>query len=63
MLPATQIVPAYSHTPPTLRKAGGFMQSIKAIRCTFCNKLLAKVGIVGYLEIKCPRCKTVNTTR
>lgn len=39
------------------------MQSIKAIRCKFCNKLLAKVGIVGYLEIKCPRCKTVNTTR
>ena len=30
------------------------MQSIKAIRCTFCNKLLAKVGIVGYLEIKMP---------
>ncbi|WP_080447997.1 Com family DNA-binding transcriptional regulator [Haemophilus influenzae] len=24
---------------------------------------MAKVGIVGYLEIKCPRCKTVNTTR
>ncbi|WP_080447998.1 hypothetical protein [Haemophilus influenzae] len=23
---------------------------------------MAKVGIVGYLEIKCPRCKTVNTT-
>ncbi|WP_054442403.1 Com family DNA-binding transcriptional regulator [Haemophilus influenzae] len=39
------------------------MQSINAIRCTFCNKLLATVGIVGYLEIKCPRCKTVNTTR
>ncbi|MDN3211389.1 Com family DNA-binding transcriptional regulator [Haemophilus sp. SZY H51] len=39
------------------------MQSTKAIRCTFCNKLLAKVGTVGYLEIKWHRCKTVNTTR
>ncbi|THA10554.1 Com family DNA-binding transcriptional regulator [Rodentibacter pneumotropicus] len=33
---------------------------MKAIRCSFCNKLLAKVGPVGYLEIKCSRCKTIN---
>ncbi|AAC23179.1 Mu-like prophage protein Com [Haemophilus sputorum HK 2154] len=39
------------------------MQSIKTIRCTFCNKLLAKVGTVGYLEIKCPRCKVINFTK
>ncbi|WP_414600909.1 Com family DNA-binding transcriptional regulator [Actinobacillus porcinus] len=36
------------------------MQSIKAIRCTNCNKFLAKVGTVDCLEIKCPRCKIIN---
>ncbi|WP_425248730.1 Com family DNA-binding transcriptional regulator [Chelonobacter oris] len=39
------------------------MQSIKTIRCTFCNKLLAKVGTVVYLEIKCPRCKGLLALR
>lgn len=28
------------------------------LRCRMCNKLLAKG--VGKLEIKCPRCKSIN---
>jgi len=29
-------------------------------RCTQCNRLLAKVGGSAKVEIKCPRCKTMN---
>lgn len=29
-------------------------------RCTQCNRLLAKVEGMGKVEIKCPRCKTMN---
>ncbi|MFC2543589.1 MULTISPECIES: zinc finger domain-containing protein [Pasteurellaceae] len=36
------------------------MQNLKEIRCQCCNKLLAKVGTVKRLEIKCSRCKTIN---
>ncbi|WP_420905148.1 zinc finger domain-containing protein [Candidatus Magnetaquiglobus chichijimensis] len=31
------------------------------IRCGQCHKLLAKGS--GHLEIKCPRCKTINHLR
>ncbi|MDH1070215.1 Com family DNA-binding transcriptional regulator [Acinetobacter johnsonii] len=34
------------------------MQNLK---CQCCFKLLAKVGAFDALEIKCPRCKTLNT--
>ena len=30
-------------------------------RCEKCGKLLAKMGTTGTVEIKCPRCKTLNT--
>ena len=33
------------------------MQNIK---CRCCFKLLAKVGKFDQIEIKCPRCKTIN---
>ncbi|WP_090920601.1 Com family DNA-binding transcriptional regulator [Phocoenobacter skyensis] len=37
------------------------MQKIKEIRCKKCRKLLAKYKKVQYLEIKCVRCKKINT--
>ncbi|MDN5621665.1 MAG: Com family DNA-binding transcriptional regulator [Acinetobacter sp.] len=33
------------------------MQNIK---CRCCFKLLAKIGKFDHIEIKCPRCKTIN---
>ncbi|WP_349929207.1 Com family DNA-binding transcriptional regulator [Acinetobacter sp. A1-4-2] len=33
------------------------MQNLK---CRCCFKLLAKVGMFNEIEIKCPRCKTIN---
>ncbi|WP_227515679.1 Com family DNA-binding transcriptional regulator [Acinetobacter qingfengensis] len=30
------------------------------IKCRCCYKLLAKIGQYDCLEIKCPRCKTLN---
>ena len=33
---------------------------MKDFRCKQCNRLLAKVGGGGRVEIKCPRCKTMN---
>lgn len=32
---------------------------MKEFRCEKCGKLLAKIE--GKAEIKCPRCKTINT--
>ena len=29
-------------------------------RCKFCHRLLAKVEDAGLVEIKCPKCKTMN---
>jgi phage FluMu protein Com len=29
-------------------------------RCKFCHRLLAKVEEAGKVEIKCPKCKTIN---
>lgn len=34
------------------------MQNLK---CQCCFKLLAKVNAFNVLEVKCPRCKTLNT--
>ncbi|WP_081401285.1 Com family DNA-binding transcriptional regulator [Acinetobacter tandoii] len=34
------------------------MQNLK---CQCCFKLLAKVGAFDTIEVKCPRCKTLNT--
>lgn len=34
------------------------MQNLK---CQCCFKLLAKIGIFDQIEIKCPRCKTLNS--
>lgn len=33
---------------------------MKDVRCKNCNKLLAKADNKGHIEIKCPRCKTLN---
>ena len=36
-------------------------ETMEIVRCTNCNKLLGKVE--GSYEIKCPRCKTMNTDK
>lgn len=36
---------------------------MEEIRCKKCNKLLMKVGKGALYEIKCPRCKTMNTNK
>lgn len=33
---------------------------MKPIKCKLCSKLLAKIETFSALEIKCPRCKTLN---
>ncbi|MFC1511353.1 Com family DNA-binding transcriptional regulator [Candidatus Margulisiibacteriota bacterium] len=33
---------------------------LKEFRCKFCHRLLAKVGDNSKVEIKCPKCKTLN---
>ena len=33
---------------------------LKEFRCKFCHRLLAKVGEGSKVEIKCPKCKTMN---
>jgi len=33
---------------------------MKEIRCIQCKKLLAKLEGVKQIEIKCPRCKSIN---
>jgi phage FluMu protein Com len=33
---------------------------LKEFRCKFCQRLLAKVGENSRVEIKCPKCKTLN---
>jgi len=30
------------------------------IRCTKCNRLLAKVNITGTIEVKCDKCNKIN---
>ncbi|HGJ0761812.1 TPA: Com family DNA-binding transcriptional regulator [Salmonella enterica subsp. enterica serovar Bovismorbificans] len=30
------------------------------VRCRHCNKLLARASF-DFIEVKCPRCKTLNT--
>lgn len=34
--------------------------AMKDFRCKFCHRLLAKVGEAKKVEIKCPKCKTMN---
>ena len=34
--------------------------SLKEFRCKFCHRLLAKVAEGSKVEIKCPKCKTLN---
>lgn len=34
--------------------------ALKDFRCKFCHRLLAKVGEAKKVEIKCPKCKTMN---
>lgn len=45
-----------------LRVSSMIKQKNNDIRCEHCNKLLGK-GIALALEIKCPRCGTVNSLR
>jgi phage FluMu protein Com len=33
---------------------------MKEFRCKFCHRLLAKVEEGSKVEIKCPKCKTMN---
>ncbi|WP_420909073.1 Com family DNA-binding transcriptional regulator [Acinetobacter modestus] len=33
---------------------------MKNLKCQCCLKLLARTGYFDHVEIKCPRCKTVN---
>lgn len=33
---------------------------LKEFRCSFCNRLLARVGAASQVEIKCPKCKSLN---
>ena len=33
---------------------------MKEFRCKFCHRLLAKVADDSKVEIKCPKCKTMN---
>jgi phage FluMu protein Com len=33
---------------------------LKEFRCKFCHRLLAKVDAGSKVEIKCPKCKTLN---
>ena len=33
---------------------------MKEFRCKFCHRLLAKVEEEAKVEIKCPKCKTMN---
>ncbi|HBO4355103.1 TPA: Com family DNA-binding transcriptional regulator [Pseudomonas aeruginosa] len=33
---------------------------VKDIRCGGCHRLLARAGQFDALEIKCPRCRTLN---
>jgi phage FluMu protein Com len=33
---------------------------LKEFRCSFCNRLLAKVGANSQVEVKCPKCKALN---
>ncbi|OWL84625.1 hypothetical protein B7O88_16085 [Halopseudomonas aestusnigri] len=39
------------------------MQMLKELRCGRCSRLLAKVGQGSIIEIKCPRCGTLNQRR
>lgn len=34
--------------------------SLNEFRCKFCHRLLAKVAEGSKVEIKCPKCKTMN---
>ncbi|WP_407061340.1 Com family DNA-binding transcriptional regulator [Acinetobacter ursingii] len=34
---------------------------MNSMKCQCCFKLLAKASVFEKLEIKCPRCKTINT--
>ena len=36
---------------------------MESIRCSHCNRLLARASEVKALEIKCPRCKTITSLR
>jgi phage FluMu protein Com len=38
----------------------GEANMLKEFRCKFCHRLLAKVGEGSKVEIKCPKCKTMN---
>lgn len=33
---------------------------MKEFRCNFCHRLLAKVSDGSKVEVKCPKCKTLN---
>ncbi|MFA4966971.1 MAG: Com family DNA-binding transcriptional regulator [Candidatus Margulisiibacteriota bacterium] len=33
---------------------------MEEFRCKFCHRLLAKVEAASKVEIKCPKCKTLN---
>ncbi|QXH45768.1 Com family DNA-binding transcriptional regulator [Pseudomonas xanthosomatis] len=36
---------------------------LKDFRCGTCSRLLARMGVLTELQIKCPRCGTLNHAR
>lgn len=36
------------------------VKEMKEFRCRFCHRLLAKVENCQKVEVKCPKCKTMN---
>ena len=38
----------------------GRTNKMKEFRCKFCHRLLAKVADGSRVEVKCPKCKTMN---
>ncbi|WP_373321902.1 Com family DNA-binding transcriptional regulator [Pseudomonas paralcaligenes] len=55
-----------SQGPPLTRERGEpsilvrVLPRVKDVRCGGCHRLLARVGQFDALEIKCPRCRTLN---
>ncbi len=35
-------------------------EPMEHIKCNSCDRLLLKIGTFDVIEIKCPRCKTLN---
>ena len=45
---------------PRREREGLLNSMLKDFRCKFCHRLLAKVSDGSEVEVKCPKCKTLN---